>query len=327
MADTLPQMEFGSGPGGTWMAPGPVYTLRCGTLAMDIAPSAGGRIASLASVDSAGVRTDWLAPIPREYLQKGFSDQLWPKAGCYPLLPFSNRIRNGRFMWEGREICLAPHAGQAHAMHGVGHTRAWHVEKLAAASATLNFRYTPVVGGWPWPFFAEQILTLTPDGLEAEIVLRNEGNGAMPAGGGFHPYFSRMPGARIQFSASDIWPVDAGEVAIRRTPVTSAEDFSSGRALPVEGLSVYYSGWHRQTTVQYENGCCLTLLADDPLDHFILHAPGGSRYFCLEPVSHVADAVNLSAQGWQGTGLHVLSPRAEYRFRVQLLTNLDSHRE
>lgn len=63
----------------------------------------------------------------------------------------------------------------------------------------------------------------------------------------------------------------------------------------------------------------LTLRADDPLDHCILHAPGGAGYFCLEPVSHVADAINLSAQGWDGTGLRVLAPGAALHLRMRLL--------
>ncbi len=78
----------------TWLAPGPVHTLRAGVLMMDVAPAA--------------------------CLHDGFNGLAWPKAGCYPLLPFSNRIRDGRFLWGGREIRLAPHPGQAtrHAWRG-----------------------------------------------------------------------------------------------------------------------------------------------------------------------------------------------------------------
>ncbi len=88
-------------------------------------PAAGGRIAALASVDADGRRTDWLAPMPASCLRDGFDGLAWPKAGCYPLLPFSNRIRGGRFQWAGREVCLAPHPGRpmrctGSRMHGRG---------------------------------------------------------------------------------------------------------------------------------------------------------------------------------------------------------------
>ncbi|CAJ0818706.1 aldose 1-epimerase [Ralstonia flaminis] len=302
----------------TWLAPGPVHTLRAGALTMTVAPAAGGRIASLASAGEGGQRIDWLAPMSEACLRDGFDGLAWPKTGCYPLLPFSNRIRDGRFVWAGREIRLTPHPGQPHAMHGVAHARAWAVEQLTASSIVLGLRYVPEVDNWPWAFTATQTLVLSPEGLEAVLTLRNEGSDDMPAGGGFHPYFVRTPGMHVRFAAETMWPTDAGEVAIRSEPITAREDFSNARALPGDALSVYYSNWQQQAVVSRADGATLTLRADDPLDHFILHAPSGQPYFCMEPVSHVADAVNLAEQGCKGTGLRVLMPGQTLRLRMQL---------
>jgi len=302
----------------TWLAPGPVHTLRAGALTMDVAPAAGGRVASLASAGEGGQRIDWLAPMSDASLRDGFDGLAWPKTGCYPLLPFSNRIRDGRFQWGGREIRLAPHPGQPHAMHGLAHARAWAVEQLTTSSIVLSLRHVPEADNWPWAFTATQTLVLSPEGLEAVMTLRNDGNSDMPAGGGFHPYFVRTPGMHVQFTAESMWPTDAGEVAIRREPITPREDFRNVRALPDDGLSVYYSNWHQQVVVSRVDGATLTLSADDPLDHFILHAPAGQPYFCLEPVSHVADAINLAEQGWDGTGLRVLAPGETLHLRMQL---------
>ncbi len=207
-------------------------------------------------------------------------------------------------------------------MHGVAHARAWQLDHLFENEAVLSLRYVPVAEGWPWPFFATQRFVLTPDGLDAELTLRNDGDNGMPAGGGFHPYFVRTPGMRVQFEAAMMWPTDAGEVAIRREPITVREDFRSARALPNDALSVYYSDWRQRTVVSREDGATLTLSAEEPLDHFILHAPRGQSYFCLEPVSHVADAVNLAGQGWDGTGLRVLLPGETLRLRMQLRINV-----
>lgn len=302
--------------GKTWLAPGPVHTLQAGALTMDIAPAAGGRIASLASVGAGGQRIDWLAPMSADCLREGFDGQAWPKAGCYPLLPFSNRIRDARFQWNGRSIQLTPHPGQPHAMHGLAHARAWNVEQQTASSIVLGLHYTPEAGGWPWPLTATQTLVLSPHGLDAVMTLRNDGDSSMPAGGGFHPYFVRTADTRVQFDARTMWPTDAGEVALRSEPITPREDFRLLRALP-DALSVYYSEWQQQATVSRAEGT-LTLRAEGALDHCILHAPGGQSYFCLEPVSHVADAINLAAQGWQGTGLRTLQPGETLSLRMRL---------
>lgn len=300
-----------------WLAPGPVHTLRAGALTMDVAPAAGGRIASLVSAGEGGRRIDWLAPMSADCLRDGFDGLAWPKTGCYPLLPFSNRIRDGRFQWDGREVRLAPHPGQVHAMHGLAHARAWAVEQCTVSSIVLGLRYAPEADNWPWPFTATQTLVLSGSGLDAVMTLRNDGDSNMPAGGGFHPYFARTPDTRVQFDATTMWPTDAGEVAIRRGPITLREDFHRARALPEAALSVYYSEW-RQRAVVSRDGGVLTLCADDPLDHLILHAPHAQPYFCLEPVSHVADAIHLAEQGWTGTGLRALAPGDTLRLRMQL---------
>jgi aldose 1-epimerase len=307
--------------GAAWLPPGQLHTLRAGPLTLRVAPAAGGRLASLTSTDASGRATDWLVPMPPDSLRDGFGGHAWPKAGCYPLVPFSNRIRNGRFSWDGRDVVLAPHTGQAHAMHGLGHVRAWDVASQTIDRITLTLRHRPhhpVSSDWPWPFFAMQTLRLTSQGLGAQLLLRNDGTTTMPAGGGFHPFIARRPGARLGFDASFMWPADQGGVATHREPVGERESFREGRPLPQTGCSVYYSGWTRQARLSCPDGSGLALRVGAGLDHLILHAPADCGYVCLEPVSHVADAVNLAARGHAGTGLRALAPGQAMRWRMLL---------
>ena len=47
---------------------------------------------------------------------------------CFPLVPFCNRIANGRFVWRGVEYRLDRNFGDhPHAIHGLGWQRAWQV--------------------------------------------------------------------------------------------------------------------------------------------------------------------------------------------------------
>lgn len=304
--------------GDRWLPPGAVHTLRAGPLALRVAPAAGGRLASLTSTDATGRSTDWLAPMPADSLAEGFDADLWPKAGCYPLLPFSNRIRDGRFVWDDTEIVLTPHSGQVHAMHGVGHRRAWQVVHQAVDRMTMRLRHAPTPGEWPWPFEAVQRLRLTPAGLLAELALRNEGGSRMPVGGGFHPFLARRPGMRLRFDASHRWPADADGVATHRVDVDARSGFGQERPLPEGGCSVYYSGWPRHARLACPDGGSLTLRAGAGLDHLVLHAPADCDYFCVEPVSHVADAINLAARGHAGTGLRTVAPGEAVRWRMVL---------
>ena len=45
-----------------------------------------------------------------------------------------------------------------------------------------------------------------------------------------------------------------------------------------------------------------------PLRAPLLHRPPQPLYLCLEPVTHVADAFNLAAQGQADTGTVLLAP-------------------
>lgn len=297
----------------SWLSPGPVHTLQAGPHTLTVAPSLGGRMASLRTQRADGTSIDWLAPLNAD---RGFDAHQWPKTGSYPLLPFSNRIREGRFRWQGRTVELPAHPGQAHAMHGFGHVHPWTATK-ADDHLVITLAHVPVGGDWPWPISARQTFRLTDDGLEAELTLRNDGDTPMPAGGGFHPFFARVPGMRIQFDTAHMWPADAGGVATARTVVGNRERFLRERNLPEADLSVYYSGWKRVATLKHPDGAMLAIRAGEGLDHLVLHAPAGCDFVCLEPVSHVADAVNLAARGWEGTGLRTLQPGDAVTWRMQ----------
>lgn len=300
-----------------WLLPGPVHTLQAGAHTLTVAPAAGGRMAALCTTRADGHVIDWLAPMSWQVLEQGFDAFQWPKAGSYPLLPFSNRIREGRFRWQGRDVELPSHPGQAHAMHGFGHARAWTVVEQGDDRLVIALAHAPSGGDWPWAVSARQTFGLTETGLDAELTVRNDDDSAMPVGGGFHPFFARTPGMRIQFDAAHMWPADAGGVATARTVVGDRERFLRERNLPESDFSVYYSGWKRVATLKRPDGAMLTLRAVEGLDHLVLHAPAGCDFVCLEPVSHVADAVNLAARGWEGTGVRSLAPGETATWRMQ----------
>src|SRR5512133_3651317 len=96
--------------------------LTAGALRVEIAPAVGGSLARFDGGWRDGPRqgrVDWLRPAGEEGLQR--RDPL--AMASFPLVPFCNRIRNGRASFEGREIHFPPnHPAQAspHPLHGLG---------------------------------------------------------------------------------------------------------------------------------------------------------------------------------------------------------------
>jgi len=179
------------------MPVGPLHWLRSGALEVALAPEAGGRIAQLRYE---GV--DWLVG-PEE---GGSATIAW---GCYPMVPWAGRVRRGRFNFEGRPYAL-PINFEEHAIHGVGFSRPWQVEHIAAAAATLSLAL-PQDDYWPFGGTATQAVELTPNRLRMQLTAQ-AGDRAMPAVLGWHPWF-RKPD-RLTFIPDAMYPRDDEGIAV-----------------------------------------------------------------------------------------------------------------
>ncbi|MDP5008527.1 MAG: aldose 1-epimerase, partial [Glaciimonas sp.] len=194
----------------------PEIKLSKGVWQLTLSPSAGGRVTSLSSLQS-DVVNDWITPMPEHCRQSGFPATAWPKAGIYPLLPFSNRIRAGKFSYENLEIQLPLHPGERHAMHGFVHTAEWQLLNWDDSSAEMLYAHAQGDNGWPWSFQAKQTIMLDAGLLTMRMEITNNSDGAlpsMPLGAGFHPYFPRRFTHQITFDAQQLWQADAEHVAI-----------------------------------------------------------------------------------------------------------------
>lgn len=294
----------------------PEVTLRHGRLEATLAPAAGGRITRLVSVRADGP-IDWLVPLSDEVRHAGFESTAWPKAGCYPLVPFSNRIRHGRFAWADREAQLPIHPGEHHALHGGTQQAVWTLARQDEHSAVMAYVHQRGHQGWPWSFTVEQTVTLDADGMSLQLKVTNNDTAEMPCGMGFHPYFPARFAHRIGFEAEAAWAPDAEFLGTAPQAVPVADDYSTPRTLADAELTQYYGGWHGQARLQATDGTAIRLQADHALRHLVLHRPAGRAYFCVEPVSHVSNATQLRV-GHAGTGWRLLAPGASATCRMGL---------
>lgn len=293
-----------------------VHALSAGPMRATVRPRDGGRIASFWRREPSGHRTDLLVPMP----EAAFDPAIWPKAGSYPLVPYSNRIRDATFRFGETRVELAPHPAAApHALHGFCQMRPWTVSRQAAAQIEMRYRHDPQSdpNGWPWAFEVVQLITLGPSGLTHEIGVESRADSAMPMGLGVHPYFAVSKGDRIRFTADALWQADADGCGKQLHRLAgSARQYDSGHG--DRDVTTYYAGWDGNAWIQRHDGTEIVIQASAPLDHLVLHVPAGGRYLCLEPVSHVADAFNLAAAGQPETGMRVLNPGEVLRATVRI---------
>jgi aldose 1-epimerase len=269
-------------------APASALELHAGALRLALRPDLGGCIAGLWLGDVAVLRSTEPAALERSRL-----------SGCYPLVPYSNRLGYRRFRWHGHEYTTQPNFDDSpHSVHGVGWLRPWTVVQADATQAELVYRHEPD-GHWPFAFSARQLFTLGPQALHMTLSIRNEAAEAAPAGLGWHPYFPKRTRSRLHAEVSARWESDPGtQLPTRRLP-------QSGIDADVAHLDFdhCFEGWQGMARLRDEK---LALRLSASLPYLVVFTPRQRDYWCVEPVSHVSNAVHMSDPA--AHGLRTLMP-------------------
>ena len=267
------------------------FELRAGALRLALRADLGGAIAGL-----------WHHGVP---VLRSVEPQALERArlaGSFALVPYSNRIADGRFSWQGQAHTLAVDpADGPHALHGVGHLARWRVEPAtlpgAPAELALAFEHR-ADGAWPFDFAARQLLQLTPTSLRAELSVTNTGTRAAPFGLGWHPYFPKRPRSRLHVDCSGRWELDARQLPTQLVPQAGID--GDVARLDFDNVFEGVSGAARIRDERFS----LTLRSSLP--RLVVYTPQDRDYFAVEPVSHVSNAVNQPAPS--ALGLVTLQP-------------------
>lgn len=230
--------------------------------------------------------------------------------GCFPLVPFCNRIVVARFTWQGREYLLDRNFGDhPHAIHGVGWQRPWTVQYVSRLSTILTLRHDAAgdrAGAWPFPFDAELSYALYGRRLHIGLALTNRHAGPAPAGIGLHPYFPRNTGVTLQFRAGGVWINGKDVLLAQHAKVPREWDHANGLPIGGERLDNCFTTWNRTAGIGGIGGG-VTITADAAFRHLQVYTPHQQDFFCVEPVSHVPDAINRTDLP-SGQGMRVLQP-------------------
>lgn len=272
--------------------------LAAGPLALDLNPAVGGSITRFDHVAD-GVRT----PILRGDDQAS-TDVL--AAGCFPLVPFVNRIRGGKFAFRGRTVALPRNmAGDASPLHGQGWLGTW--DLLSASGDQAHLRFQHPSGNWPWAYDADQHFNLTETGLEVSLRCTNRSSNPMPCGLGQHPYFHCSRETRIATEVTDVWTIDANVLPVEKIAATGDFDLSD-RTVCGLGLDHGFAGWGGIARVSDPAWPFAIAMHSPDARFFQLYSPPSGGIFVAEPVTHANAALNQPEDKWAALGLKVLDP-------------------
>ncbi len=254
--------------------------MRAGALEAALSPEIGG---ALTGLTLEGV--DLLRQAP-----EGATDPL--AMACFPLVPYANRIANGRFTVDDEEYRLPRNFGDhPHSIHGFGWQTNW-TAKTTAADHVVMVHDHGGDAGWPWRYRAQQEVRLTPAQLSLSLSLFNASGRPMPAGLGFHPYFAADKETTLHFAAGMVWLSSQDLLPQHEAPADVLGDWSSPAMVAGESLiDNVYGGWAGTAIVRRGDGIGMRISAVGA-QWLHVYRPPGAAFFCLEPVSHMPDAIN-----------------------------------
>ena len=247
---------------------------------------------------------------------------------CYPLVPYSNRIRDAVLHFAGRDHALAHNFGKhPHSIHGVGWQRPWRVARHGADTLLLELDHEITDASarlaWPWPFTASHWLHVQEaDGrtiLHATLAIHSAADEAFPFGLGWHPFFPRFDDTMLEFTADAVWRNDPTQLPIACEPIPPEWSFTTARRLGDAVMDNVFIDWRGSARLMQPGlGMAVTLEADRACDKLVVYSPPGAGFVAVEPVTNETDAFNRAAAGALGTGMRVLPPGAAFSCTMRL---------
>jgi aldose 1-epimerase len=243
-------------------------------------------------------------------------DELPPRGCGAVLVPWPNRLRGGRYHFDGTDYQVpVTEVTTGNANHGLGRWVRWAPVTHGPSAVTLALDIVPQTG-WPFELRVEVSYILAADaGLTVTAVARNTGTRRAPFGAGFHPYVAVPDGGlsdvHLQLPATEHMVVDDARIPVGNRSVAGTRyDLRHGRRLGELRLDDGFTGLTapagRAVTEVRTRGGGARLWFGEAFRYAQVYTPdiiaGGRTGVAVEPMTCPADAFN------SGEGLLVLEP-------------------
>jgi aldose 1-epimerase len=152
------------------------------------------------------------------------------------LIPWPNRVKDGRWSWQGNDLQLAlSEPKQRNAIHGLVRWLEWSVLEHDTSAAAVGVTVAPQ-SGYEWRLDVRVRYALDAGGLTVEQSIINRSGTPAPVAAGAHPYITvgteTIDSAILQFAAETWLPTGDQQIPTGVEPVAgTAYDFSAPRAI------------------------------------------------------------------------------------------------
>jgi galactose mutarotase-like enzyme len=178
----------------------------------------------------------------------GYGEDELPAGGAGQILaPWPNRLRDGRYTWQGQTYQVDLSEPVHHnAIHGLVKWLPWEAAPVSTAAVTFSCQFAPNPG-YPWRLELTTTWSLEAAGLRAQHTATNLSDSAAPFGFGAHPYLI-LPGTKVDdlvlsVPAERRLLLDGRKLPIGATPVAGTDwDYTGGRRIGAAKLDTAFGG-------------------------------------------------------------------------------------
>jgi len=205
-----------------------------------------------------------------------------PRCGIPFLFPIFGRLRDGKYIWDGKEYAME--------IHGFGHTVCWQVAEHTRDHLRLTLEANEkTLAQYPFRFRVTLEFTIFQGALTIRQTYENRDEKPMPYNYGFHPYFltEKLDNLRVETTAETFFDFSVGGKAFGHGSVR----LTMPEGAPETGAA--FMGVHSPTVLHNEaEGKKLTMEFDHSFHTHVLWAQAGKMFLCVEPVNGSADGLN-----------------------------------
>lgn len=240
------------------------------------------------------------------------------------LFPFPNRIRDGKYLFEGKEYHFPINEpARNNAIHGFLKEQIFNLADSKSSDDSveikLNYQYLGDRDYYPFPFLVEIIYLFNESNVAVNFNVTNIGLSRMPIGFGWHPYFQSIE--RVDDMEIKLPVVEQIELDHRSLPTGLKHKlvhFEQTSSIGNREFDSLFKLKQKKTRVSWcfpTDNLCMEMDYNDAINHLQLYIPDNRQSIAIEPMTCAIDAFNT------GHGLVVLSPEEKFEVNIDLKWN------
>lgn len=264
-------------------------------------------------------------------------------SGSPILFPFPNRIRHGRFEWQGGEYSAPIIPPRPDAIHGYALDTAWRVIDQGPSHAVgqwqLSVDAPDRISNWPADCLIEVRYELQGPALRSQFRIVNPDTRPLPWGLGMHTYFKlplcpegRLEDCLIDAPAHKLWVLDNSLPTGQVIDVPADRDIRRSRPVGGDPRDDVYTDLRCDAAHDFRGAAThgFDCAMRDPaaglevvqscgrlFRELVVFTPPNRNAFCMEPYTCATNAINLQPHGIDA-GLQVLRPGEEVSTWIDL---------